>query len=72
MIVIIFCKTFTIEIKKRARVLCSVIEPCMNSKFTKEVLREKWAADKVFSHFLSELKTHKWFYNWTEQAGLVF
>ena len=58
--------------KKRARALCSVIEPRVNFKFTKEVLREKRAAGEFFSHFLSELKIHKWFYNWTEQAGRVF
>ena len=44
-------------------VLCSVIEPRMNFKFMKEVLREKQAADKFFSHFLSELEIHKWLYN---------
>ena len=48
------------------------MEPHVNFKFMKEVLREKWAADEFFSYFLSELKIHKWFYNWTEQAERDF
>ena len=55
-------KEFNKKNKKRARVLCSVMEPLVSFKFTKELLRKN-QPHTSFSrvHFLSELKIHKWF-----------